>query len=280
MRHILVTAFLLIPSVALYASDLDGTVKVFVLAGQSNMEGQGVVDLEGEDYNQGKGMLSLLGPPFQGHPEPPKPVSHTNRKVEGWTISVDDRLLQGSEATLGTRTLRFLEGKLSDIKAVVPSEKLKKLQSVIIVLDLSHGNLGAMQYHPSADWLKEHGYSSELAKCVHIPDAAELPTKRSINEQPWVVLHELAHAYHDQVLGFDEPRIKEAYERFQQSGHGDAALLYDGTRVRHYGLTDEKEFFAEMTEAYFGCNDFFPFNRAELKEAEPEITKLLEEIWE
>ncbi|MGQ9589152.1 MAG: sialate O-acetylesterase [Planctomycetota bacterium] len=35
-------------------------VKVFVLAGQSNMEGQGVADLEGEDYNQGKGTLAHL----------------------------------------------------------------------------------------------------------------------------------------------------------------------------------------------------------------------------
>jgi len=32
-------------------------VKVFILAGQSNMEGQGVVDLDGKDYNQGKGTL-------------------------------------------------------------------------------------------------------------------------------------------------------------------------------------------------------------------------------
>jgi hypothetical protein len=35
-----------------------GTVKVFILAGQSNMEGQGVVSMDGErDYNGGKGNL-------------------------------------------------------------------------------------------------------------------------------------------------------------------------------------------------------------------------------
>ncbi|MDZ4784300.1 MAG: zinc-dependent peptidase [Planctomycetia bacterium] len=62
-------------------------------------------------------------------------------------------------------------------------------------------------------------------------------------------------------------------------GRGDSSLLYDGTRVRHYALTDEKEFFAEMTEAYFGSNDFFPFNRAELQEAEPEIYQLLVDMW-
>ena len=34
-----------------------------------------------------------------------------------------------------------------------------------------------------------------------------------------------------------------------------------------------------MTEAYFGHNDFYPFNRAELQDAEPEVFALLEKIW-
>ena len=29
------------------------------------------------------------------------------------------------------------------------------------------------------------------------------------------------------------------------------------------------EFFAEMTEAYFGSNDFYPFVTSELKQAKP-----------
>ena len=95
-----------------------------------------------------------------------------------------------------------------------------------------------------------------------------------------MILHELAHAYHDQVLGFEEPRIKAAYEKYKKSGHGDKTLLHDGRRVKHYALTDQMEFFAEMTEAYFGVNDFFPFNRAELKQAEPEIYSLLKDVWE
>ena len=212
--------------------------------------------------------------------EPPKPTSHTDRTIEGWTVRIDDRLLQPPNEALGERAIRFLDAKLSDIKIVVPPEPLKKLQTIKIVLDLTHGKLDVMQYHPSAEWLKEHGYSTELAKCVHIPRAADLPTKRNINEQPWVILHELSHGYHDQVLGFDDPRIIEAYERYKKSGHGESVLLYDGRHVRHYALTNHKEFFAEMTEAYFGSNDFFPFNRAELMESEPDIYKLLKQIWE
>jgi len=228
----------------------------------------------------GEGMKKLLQDGrAQAKPEPPKPTSHTTRNIEGWKVRVDDRLLATPNDVLGTRALRFLEYKLSDIKAVVAAGPLEKLQAVTIMLDLSHGKLRPMQYHPGAGWLRDNGYSTDLVKCVHIPVAADLPTPRNIVEQPWVVLHELAHAYHDQVLGFEEPRILKAYEDFKRSGHGDKALLYNGTRVRHYGLTDQKEFFAEMTESYFGMDDFFPFNRAELMTAEPEIDELMQAIW-
>jgi hypothetical protein len=212
--------------------------------------------------------------------ERPQPKSRSVREIDGWKVRVDDRLLGDSpEAQTGARALRFLEAKLVEIKAVVPATRLHDLQKVTIVLDLTCGELETMQYHPDAGWLEAHGFPTDLAKCVHVPRAADLPTRRNINEQPWAILHELAHAYHDQKLSFDEPRIKEAYQKFKTSGHGDAALLYDGKRVKHYGLTNQMEFFAEMTESFFGVNDFFPFNRAELHEAEPELFKLLTEVW-
>lgn len=232
----------------------------------------------------GKGMANLLEArkeqsPDRQRPKMPQPASRTTRDVEGWKIRIDDRLLAKPHAATGTRALKFLEAKLVEIKAVVPAARVKELQTIAIVLDLNCGDLRTMQYHPDAGWLTSHGYSADLEKCVHLPDAADLPTARNINEQPWVILHELAHGYHDQVLGFDEPRVVAAFEAFKKSGRGDMALLFDGSRVKHYALTDHKEFFAEMTESYFGVNDFFPFNRAELKGSEPELFALLAEIW-
>ncbi len=241
----------------------------------------------------GKGMVKLLAPQGKGKDEeplkafqpktkevPPQAASRTDRTLEGWTIRVDDRLLKGPDAELGTKALRFLEGKLADITVVVPEDKVKKLQAVTIVLDLTCGDIGPMQYHPSAGWLKANGYPTSLEKCVHLPRAADLMTKRNVREQPWVILHELAHAYHDQVLTFDDPRVIAAYEAYKKSGRGEKALVHSGARVKHYGLTNHKEFFAEMTEAYFGSNDFFPFNRAELKDSEPDIYELMQRVWE
>lgn len=56
---LLVVAMLLVQNLPLRAADAL-PLKVFILAGQSNMEGQAVVDLTGKDYNQGRGTLAAL----------------------------------------------------------------------------------------------------------------------------------------------------------------------------------------------------------------------------
>src|SRR5438874_362450 len=136
-------------------------------------------------------------------PVPAKPTSHTIKKIEGWTVHVDDRLLNGQDQELGERAMALLGEHLSKIVGIVPKDKVARLKEVHIWLDLSHGGLRSAQYHPSKGWLLANGYDSALAKCVHIPDAKDFVSPRLQHDQPWMVLHELAHAYHDQVRGFE-----------------------------------------------------------------------------
>ena len=224
-------------------------------------------------------MLGVVPPMLGAQLEVSQPTSHTTRNVEGWEVHVDDRLLQGRDAEVGQRALHLLADCLYEITLEMQADRLHRLQQVPIWLDRTHGNLTSMQYHPNPVWLSDHRYSTNLAKCVHIPNAALFASPRDHFRQPWAVLHELAHAYHDQVLGFDNPEIKAAWKRFRDSGRYQSVLQIDGRMEKHYGLTDPKEFFAEMSEAYFGMNDFFPFNRAELKREEPELFSLLLKIW-
>ncbi len=207
------------------------------------------------------------------------PTAHTTRNIEGWNVRVDDRLLKGESAALGERAVKLLNARLVAITIVVPEPALAKLRAVTIEMDLDYGPLGAMQYHPGAGWLKDNGYSADLVKCVHIPKVESFLSPFENHRMPWVVLHELAHAYHDQVLGFDEPRVTAAWKKFCDSGKYKSVLTSPGHMREHYGLTNQKEFFAEMTESYFGSNDFFPFVAGDLKQAEPEIFDLMAEIW-
>ncbi len=207
------------------------------------------------------------------------PSQHGTRQIEGWTIRVDQRLLSGEHKEKGAKALSVLQSKLVAITILVPQKALTDLKKVIIQMDLDHGKLRAMQYHPSSGWLKSHGYNEQLARCVHIPHVDGLLSPSSNRRMPLVILHELAHAYHDQILGFDEKRILAASKQFRESGKYESILTYGGQRGKHYALTDHKEFFAEMTESYFGSNDFFPFVAGELKQEEPAVYQLMENIW-
>ena len=206
-------------------------------------------------------------------------IEHVPQDIEGWTVHVDIQLLEGFEEEFGRQALQVLAYKLREISLLMPEDRLRDLRRVTLFVDREHPKLKAMQYHPSADWLREHGYDTAMARAVHIPRARELVTTHSINEQPFAVLHELAHAYHDQFLGFDEPRLRRAWEQFKADLDPPEVLHISGSRREHYARTNQKEFFAEMTEAFFGTNDFYPFVRGELKEAFPEIHDLLAEIW-
>ena len=209
----------------------------------------------------------------------PLPTAHTTRDIEGWTVRVDDRLLKGEGAALGERALKLLTARLVAITIVVPEKALAKLRAITIELDLNYGGLSPMQYHPDAGWLKANGYSETLAKCVHIPEAEDFLSPFENHRMPWCVLHELSHGFHDQTIGFDDARVTAVWRKFCDSGKYQSVLTSPGPMREHYGLTNQKEFFAEMTEAYFGSNDFYPFVTGELKQAEPETFALMEEIW-
>ena len=47
-----------------------------------------------------------------------------------------------------------------------------------------------------------------------------------------------------------------------------------------YAHTNEREYFAELTEAYFGWNSYFPFTKEELESYDPEGYNLIENSWE
>ena len=199
------------------------------------------------------------------------------RDLEGWKVHVEPALLEGEQAEEGSKALVMLANHLQRIKILLPADPLAKLQQVELWIE--HPQLKAMQYHPSRQWLIDHGHDPRLARKVHITQARELLSREQMLKHPAVVLHELAHAYHDQVLGFDNAEVIAAFDRAKVAGIYEQVLLYTGKTVRHYGLSNAKEYFAEGTEAYFYRNDFYPFVRAELKQHDAPLHDLLEKVW-
>ena len=201
------------------------------------------------------------------------------KQMSGWVVHIDPALLEGPHAKTGSHALRMLENHLERISILVEGDPLEQLRQTQIWIEHEHPKLRNMQYHVSSGWLRKNGYDPRLAKKVHIPRARDLISRAQIIKHPAVVLHALAHGFHDQQLGFNEPRIREAYEAAKAKGNYEKVMAHNGQIVKHYALTNHMEYFAEATEAYFYRNDFYPFVRAELHKHDPNLHSLLIEIW-
>ncbi len=208
-------------------------------------------------------------------------VDRETRTIAGWSVHVDRRLLS-AEAEATARALTLLEAQLAEIVRVVPEKAVAELRKVPLWISSRYANAGERaEYHPDAGWLRDNGRDPIMAKGVEFTNVRifEAETRR----MPNFALHELAHAYHDRVLGFDESRIVAAYKAAKDSHGYDRVQRRDSEgKVREdkaYAMTDHKEYFAECTEAFFSRNDFFPFTAEELKKHDPRMTEVLAAVW-
>lgn len=238
----------------------------------------------------GRGMLELIGvkpvkaPARSRKPKDPAAEAGVRfdpveRKVEGWSVFLEPSLIDGEHREEGARALAMLANHLQRIRILVPAEPLARLQAVGIWMEHDHPRLKSMQYHPGREWLVANRHDPRLHRKVHVTQAHELLSREQMLKHPAVLLHELAHGYHDQVLGFDHPEVAALHAAASKSGTYDRVLDHTGAKVRHYGLNNPMEYFAEGTEAYLYRNDFYPFVAAELKEHDPALHALLTRIW-
>ncbi len=207
--------------------------------------------------------------------------SHDTRVIAGWKVHVKSELLARDPAATG-RALELLTAMLDEIVRVVPGPAVAKLREVPLFFSPEYPGTGARaEYHPEAAWLRVNGRDPAMAKAVEFTNIRVFEAE--VRRMPNFALHELAHAFHDRILGFGEPRIMAAYEKAKASGKYEAVKIRNGDGREHtgraYTISNHKEYFAETTEAFFSRNDIFPFVRDELKAHDPGIAALLADVW-
>lgn len=216
--------------------------------------------------------------------EEPAKVQHERRQLVGWTVWVSPELSRKHpEETL--RALELLQIQLDEVTRVVPEASVAELKKVPLWMSPEYpGVQPRAEYHPGADWLRKNRRDPVMEKGIEFTNVLifEAETRR----MPNFALHELAHAYHDRVLtgGFENGPIREAFAAAKQSGRYERVEQRFGNgrseKTRAYALSNPAEYFAECTEAYFSTNDFFPFDRRQLREHDPRICELLEQLWQ
>ncbi|QDV81689.1 sulfatase-like hydrolase/transferase [Stieleria magnilauensis] len=203
---------------------------------------------------------------------------YVSRAVEGWPVRIREQLLQ-TQAEATERALELLAEQLRTVKRLIPQPAVERLIDVPIWFSPKYEGFGPSgEYHPGADWLAKQGRHPKLHRCVEFTNIPIF--EREVERMPVLVIHELAHAYHDQVLGFDHSEVRTLYEIAKNNGSYDAVLRGNGKTEKAYAMSNEREYFAETSEAYFGRNDFYPFDRAELETHDPRMVKLLEKLWQ
>ena len=204
---------------------------------------------------------------------PPAPIeTYEKTDIDGWTVMVGAGVK--ADPKLREEALGLIRAQLFMTARLLPARAVERLKGVRIWLELE-GHPGAC-FHVSPHWLKLNGYLAEKVGTVEIGDAREYITDYRRHN---ALLHEMTHAYHHHVLGFNHPEVLEAFQRAKQSGTYDKVLRSDGRTEKHYAMTDVTEYFAEASEAYFAFNDFYPFNRAELRQHDPQMEALLGRVW-
>jgi hypothetical protein len=211
-------------------------------------------------------------------------ATYKTNTIEGWRVLIDQRLLVDNSEAI-EKALDLLAIQLREIVKKVPGSAVTKLRQITLWFSPQYSNVTARaEYHPGAEWLREHNRNPNMAKGVEFTnvDQFESETRR----MPNFTLHELAHGFHHQFLadGFENRSIEAAFKRAKASGSYEKVSRWNGTgrastEERAYAMTNPMEYFAETTEAFFSRNDFFPFTREELQRHDPEMRELLAKLW-
>ncbi len=216
-------------------------------------------------------------------PDIPQIDAYEERTIAGFRVLLH-RDLAAPESVDGPRVIAALTWDLELLIGRVPEAAtmmLRRTTPIWVTPDLPSAagwNARGLCHHPSREWLVDAGYGADRAGAVEVCDVGEYLLWRA--EQPLCVLHEMAHALQHE-LG-DPPAIREAFSLAEAGGryeHVPFALLPSGQTRRAYALNNHVEYFAEVSEAYFGRNDYFPFTREDLARADPGAVELVRTIW-
>ncbi len=185
---------------------------------------------------------------------------YVRRALAGFPASIGREVLAQPE---GEEALRLIEAKLAESRVLL-KEQVGSLAPVSIRIEWDRGD-GNLRYRPAE-------------RVLEISSAKSLLHSKS-KWEPMVVLHELSHAVVDLWLKRSDPGLLAAYRGAVASDAYAAVDQNGGPPRAAYALTKEDEYFAELSEAYFGYNDWFPHTREQLERVDAAGYALMQRAW-
>ena len=199
-----------------------------------------------------------------------KTEQYTDTLLGGWKVKVNTRLNQ-DHRLITTKAERLLATELGSIEKLLPPESIPYLKEMPIWLEFITPNGHPMQYHLSANWLKKHDYDPKKESALEIT----VIEYANIQHDSLPLLHLIAYAYMERVIGLKNQEIEETYK------HAKASDLYVTVAGRRkiFSFVSAGDYFASISAAYFGMLSYEPYNRQKLKEIDPRGYELVEKMW-
>lgn len=202
-------------------------------------------------------------------------IKYHEMTLEGWPVFVEQKLVDNNDRRVFP-TLRILSAKLQEVKELIPKKHVIQLQEVPIWVSENTGGLAEFHFFETRVYRLERNPK----KIGGIEFQNINLFLLNIEEIPMLVIHELAHAYHK--LNYDrlDKSIMRAYKNASwEKLYKNVRLGRSLHRETMYASTTPFEYFAELSEAYFGYSDSYPHTNRELKKYDPVGYKMVEEAW-
>ena len=190
-------------------------------------------------------------------------------KLQGHGVYVSPEAM--ADKALMNQVLIRLDADLKKIHELLPPAAIKPLEGVAFWVELDNPGM-TMYYHGR----KATGINPDKRGGIEVNSMRKY--MNAVTSKPFLVLHEMSHAYHDVVLGFDNGIVKWAFD-LAVASHQYESVRRNGRMERAYALTNDREYFAEVSSSYWGRNDYYPFTRADLAKFDPAGLAMLQKVW-
>ena len=187
--------------------------------------------------------------------------------LEGWTVMISANVRK--DASLYQPAIEQLTQDFHKVKSVVPASVLPVLQETKVWLETSMPikKLDRLFFNGSRKLTQKHGLDPRSYGGVILGKTKAYLAVAGFKQ--WQMLHELTHAYHQFHIKHTFEPIDLSFENAQKLNlHNpkfDKKVQGSG-----YPTRNKKEYFAELTVSYFGERHFYPKNRSELAEYDPQ----------
>jgi hypothetical protein len=212
-------------------------------------------------------------------------ISSTFVPTSGYSVNVIDgfTVLTSPDADKHVAEMQVLREELRAqlrlVSEVLPQGPLGALRRTQIWVEWEKKNGTAVEFHSSLEWLYANNYNPDKHGGVEINNTGNF-IAWSKNAHKTMLLHELAHARFSMLSDYEQLLVHLSYLDAKESGSYESVSYRDGKNRRAYAMTDTQEYFAELTEAYFSTNDYYPFRRSDLKTHDPEGYEAVARAWE